>query len=51
VVEEKQMALSIQAICGAIIASVVFAIGLGTWLRYRPNDNVAGTTHPAVFRQ
>jgi len=30
--------LSFQAIAGAIIGSVVFAVGLLTWLRDRRND-------------
>jgi hypothetical protein len=36
--------LSVQAICGAVVGSVAFAIGVTTWLRDRRNDNSPDTT-------
>jgi len=38
------MVLSMQAVCGAVVGSLAFAMGVATWLRDRRNDNAPDTT-------
>lgn len=42
--KREVMALSVQAIAGAIIASVMFAIGVSTWLHDRRGDEAPDAT-------